>query len=347
MSMVDKGSMYIKIPQGSYKFGDGTGNDYATLSSISGMTPASGNAVSMSCWIKVNNLGANPGGTWSNIIGKHESNKDCGLSITTHYEPVFCFHASSSHYAKSTTKVSGGSAGNLDKWFHIAGTYAGGDKVSGDRTLSIYVNGELEGTATELSGNSSIHGNNMFIGAGSGNPLSGQIHDVRIWSGVCLTANQVKQVYNGIDIHSDKLIGYYKFTDRDGTTLEDSTSYENDGTLTGGEWYEREIRCWNTRWDESNYNVIIETFVDACDRNLLFRNVTPGANREIYNILGTPKYIDTTYNSGNTLIFEPISNYGVSSVRHKRIVAVKNISDTFINYETFGVKIEGVRLDIT
>ena len=99
------------------------------------------------------------------------------------------------------------------------------------------------------------------------------------------------------------------------------------------------------RWDEGDWNVVIETFLDSSNRDTLFGNVVPGAVTEMYNILGTPKYWDTTYSSGNTLILEPQHSYGVSSLREKRIVAVKSITDTFINRNYFHVKIECLRLD--
>lgn len=105
------------------------------------------------------------------------------------------------------------------------------------------------------------------------------------------------------------------------------------------------IDCWCTRFDEGNWDLTVETFLESGNRNTLFENVVPGAVRELYSILGQPKYIDNTYSSGNTLIFEPQSGYGLSSLREKRMVAVKNIQDSFITRDYFGVKIESVRLD--
>jgi hypothetical protein len=106
------------------------------------------------------------------------------------------------------------------------------------------------------------------------------------------------------------------------------------------------IQCWCKRWGEENYSVTIETFLGSGARNFLFQNVVPGACKEMYNILGVPVYWDTTYNSGNTVILEPQSGYGLSGVRQRRMIAVKNCSDYFITENVLGVKIEGVRLDI-
>jgi hypothetical protein len=101
-----------------------------------------------------------------------------------------------------------------------------------------------------------------------------------------------------------------------------------------------------SRWDEGNWDLIIETFLPSSSRDTLFRYVTPGAVRELYSILGLPNYIDSTYESSNTLIIEPQYGYGVSSLRQKRTVAVKNISDTFITKDMFRIKIEANRIDV-
>ena len=106
------------------------------------------------------------------------------------------------------------------------------------------------------------------------------------------------------------------------------------------------IHCWCTRWDEDNYNVTIETFLGSANRNLLFAHVIPGAYRELYNILGKPKFIDSTYSKQNTLWLEPVSGYALSSVRRSRSVTCKSASDTFINPNYFNVKLECVRLDV-
>jgi hypothetical protein len=105
------------------------------------------------------------------------------------------------------------------------------------------------------------------------------------------------------------------------------------------------IDTWCTRWDEGNWDITLETFMNSSNRGKLFRHIIPGAVKELYNILGTPTYIDTTYSSSNTLFLEPLHTYGLSSVRWRREIAVKSISDTFINWDWFGIKIEGMRLD--
>ena len=335
VDVTNQGSQYIIVPQSTLKFGDGT-LDYVTISASPYFSPGNNKDFSVSCWVMPTDWGGPKGGGWTNIFGKQEATI-WGLHITTHTNPQYGFHVSG-----GGNNVCDGvaSEATLNKWTHLTGTYDGNTKL-----ISLYMNGDLKVTLTSASGSTADTTSHILIGNDGNYSLSGQVYDCRFWSGACLTADEVKKVYNGLDVDTSHLVAHYKFLDREGTTLEDSVNNLN-GTITGADWYERKLQCWNTRWDEGNWNVTLETFLDARDRNYIFRNVTPGAIRELYNILGTPKYIDTTYTSSNTLIFEPISNYGLSSLRQRRTIGVKSISDTFIIHDKFGIKVEGMRLDI-
>ena len=99
-----------------------------------------------------------------------------------------------------------------------------------------------------------------------------------------------------------------------------------------------------SRWDEDNWDVIIETFLTSSNRDTLFAHVQPGIYSEKTNQLGWTIITDTTYNSGNTLIIEPQHPFGVSSLRESRTIVVTNISDGFITPRYFGIKIEGKRI---
>jgi len=104
---------------------------------------------------------------------------------------------------------------------------------------------------------------------------------------------------------------------------------------------------WCSRWDEDNYSIIMEYIIESGSAEDIPNNIVPGAVTELYNILGTPYYQDTTYNSGNTLIFDPVVDFGLSSnLRVRRTIAVKNYSSRLLNDEIYLCKIEGFRLDI-
>ena len=63
------------------------------------------------------------------------------------------------------------------------------------------------------------------------------------------------------------------------------------------------INCWCKRWDESDYDIVIETFLPSAARGCLFRHTLPGAIREYDNPLGWVINLDETYSrSSNTLI---------------------------------------------
>ena len=340
MPLTQQGSMKIYVPDGCLKFGDGdTTNDYIISDGWGECYIPSGSKISMSCWYKHIGKGMPAGSSWNNLIGKDEASL-WGISIDTNDPPCLLFHGSSSAgtncpgYGSINTKAVSG------VWTHIVGTYNGGDRVGGNKYGNIYINGELKYSTFMKSGICDAKYNKLYIGSN----ISGLIHDCRLWSGCTLTANEVKQVYNGLDIRKDKLVVHYRFGDRKGTKLTDSTSFNNSGTIVDCLWHNRDIKCWCNRWDEGNWDLTTETMLDACDRNYLFSNVTPGAQRELYNVLGLPKYIDTTYKNKNTLIVEPLFGCGVSSIRERRVIACKNINDSFINRETFTVKIEGVKL---
>jgi len=101
------------------------------------------------------------------------------------------------------------------------------------------------------------------------------------------------------------------------------------------------LECNIGRWDENNYDITIETYMVSGVRDTLYRNLRPGAVRELYKVLGKPTFIDSTYCSANSIIISPKGGYNISSIRERRIVAVKSISDTFLTKNFFAVKIEG------
>ena len=235
----------------------------------------------------------------------------------------------------------GSSRYSINKWHHFACTY---DSTS----MDFYVDGILISSNTKppsvMSSNAVKSLRFSYPSPGYG--FNGLMTEVRIYSGNKLNSTEVKQLYNGINI-KDGLVGHWKFDEREGSKIYDSTGYGATGANIGTtKWIDKDIQCWCNRWDEGNWDVTVETMMDAHDRNYLFSKIRPGAVKELYNILGTPYYRDITWKSGNTLILEPLGGYGLSGVSQRRIVAVKNASDDFLNKETYHVKLECFRLDV-
>ena len=100
--------------------------------------------------------------------------------------------------------------------------------------------------------------------------------------------------------------------------------------------------AWCTRWDEGNWSIILEVIADKDARDTIIQHITPGAVSELYNILGQPKYIDTTYSSGNTFWLYP--RRGLGRLRAPVKVACKSYSDTLLRNGMFHIKMECVKL---
>lgn len=322
MSMTDQGSQYIYVASGCLYF-DGT-SDYVTVSNSDYLSV--GGSLAFGLWFKLDsNISQDgyllrKGSDWSFLYDLSDGEIDSHIGL----------NGDNANISVSCDK---------NKWQHIMTTWDGTTSV-------VYMDGDRINSTT---GTAPIDqsGDDLYIGSRTTteNEIMGWLHDIRIYSGNALSDTDVKKIYNGINI-TDGLVGHWKFNDNNKTTATDTTSYDHDGTINGATSADRGIRCWNSRWDEGNWDMTVETFMDPCDRNYLMDNVTPGAVSELYNILGTPKYIDTTWRNRNTLIFEPISDYGLSSLRQRRKIGVRNITDSFITPEVYFLKIEGRRLDI-
>jgi len=332
MSVTGKGSLNIKVPCGCLKFdGDNINGPYVSSNHGSSFDIASGNSVSMAGWVNITSA------QWFGyLLSKRNDTNQCysiGVGNESNDRKINLFGGGPTNQEGNTTIP-------LNTWTHIGGTIDG-------NAASFYYNGNPDGTGT-VDGISS-NTVSVYIGARDGSAqdseysLSGMICNVQLWSGVALTVDEMKKVYNGIDVQTSNRVGHWKFDDRKGTTLEDSSSFENDGTITNAIWTDRDIRCWGSRWDEDNYGVVCETFIDACDRNYLASNVKPGILYDKTNNLGWRIIYDRTFKSSNTLILEPLGGYGLSGVRQSRTVVCKNYSDTFVNDRVFRVKLETLR----
>ena len=129
--------------------------------------------------------------------------------------------------ASGTSNISGG-------WHHIAGTFDGTAK-----TLRIYVDGVQEGTTTNTNLANLDNNRDLAIGRYGGESAStyfkGNIDDVRVWKGVVRTQAEIQANANLELVGTESNLSMYlKLNDATGTTANDETSNNNDGTLTGG-----------------------------------------------------------------------------------------------------------------
>ena len=107
-----------------------------------------------------------------------------------------------------------------------------------------------------------------------------------------------------------------------------------------------EGRC--SRWDVSDYSVIIETWLKKSDAQTLRTYLSPGAVGELYKILGQPLYYDQSWDGSNTLRLFPTPSSNLSNrstlnkMRSETLIYPKNISEHPIGGTDFiEMKIEG------
>lgn len=136
--------------------------------------------------------------------------------------------------------------------------------------------------------------------------------------------------------------------------------YEGDlliyyGSLSGSSY----IDSWCTRWDQTDWGIVVETFMNESELRVLLNNITPGAVGELYEVLGSKVYYDQTWNSDNTIKFVPnrftkrvvgesaegenVSN--IAYMREEILVYVKNITTSDIEGSSglINVKIDAVK----
>lgn len=330
MGVTGSGDMDIKVAQGALLF-DGT--DFVDFSGARNQkilnSPNDG-VISIAAWIWPDNPS-----NYDYIISRADFDGGeyswiCGLN--NEINPMLVGGAANDIVSSSSIPD--------NHWTHLIFTIDG-------TTGTIYENGRLRTTGT-IDGIDE-HVVPMCMGArwdaypDYNNNFGGKIHGVMIWSGIALSAEDAKRVYDGLDVQTGNLVANFRFNERKGDTLKDSVNGIK-GTISGASFDNREIRCRCSRWSEQDNNIVVETLLDPCDRNYLFSHVLPGEIREHSNSLGWEINRDGTFKSGNTLVITPVAGTKLANKRDERTIVVRSITDWFVNPHIFGVKIEGKRV---
>ena len=122
----------------------------------------------------------------------------------------------------------------VDQWTHLAATYNGSE-------LIYYKNGNAIST-TEVSGDLEWLGspNNLTFGAFTKDGVSGyykgKIDEVRLWN-IARSGQQIK-ASRAIALGGDEegLVGYWQIDEGSGSSIGDSTTIENHGSISGATW---------------------------------------------------------------------------------------------------------------
>jgi hypothetical protein len=143
----------------------------------------------------------------------------------------------------ASTNVVVPNAGNnvltADTWVHLALVRNDADGNS----IKLYVNGVLSYTTTSLTTDSTGGGSSVFnIGYGEYGQIpddeyfNGEIAHVRVWN-VARSAADILQYMNRSVVGTESgLQGYWKLNEGTGTSVDDLTSNNNNGTLSGPTW---------------------------------------------------------------------------------------------------------------
>jgi hypothetical protein len=114
--------------------------------------------------------------------------------------------------------------------------------------------------------------------------------------------------------------------------------------VSGSKDAANKVTAWCNNWEDTKWEVTIELTMSWSDRNILFDNTKPGFVSQRDLGLGQREYVDTTYASGNTLIIDPVSGYGLDNMYDEITIAVRNIEDEPINKDYIVIKIMGAKL---
>lgn len=142
----------------------------------------------------------------------------------------------------------------------------------------------------------------------------------------------------------------YNFSDTEGITFRALPRfyYDYDMAIYYGSGLDSNfIDCKCSRWDVSNYSVVIGTWVNKTQAQNLRSNITPSAVGELYKVLGRPTYYDKTWSEANTLRILPtlssnfMNNSTLKEMRDETLLYVKNYTEHIINENWVEIKIEG------
>ena len=194
--------------------------------------------------------------------------------------------------------VTNGSQFTLNEWHHAVFVR------DNNGNLKTYIDGQSDGSGFQSANMSSNQGD-LRIGSnhnGGSTTLhhDGQIDEVAFWN-TELTPTEILALYNngspqdasqnsGNYSSSGFLTGYWKFDEGQGTTINDQTSNDNDGTISGASWVSQGSSNTISYLPNSNYNgydsftFSVSDGIDASHQNATIEiNILPVNDNPIIN----------------------------------------------------------------
>lgn len=191
-------------------------DDVVIIPSTSGDELNPEKTITVECWVVLKEkTSANHR---PHLIAKNGS---YGLIIEDVGLPRFFIFDDQWYYASGLTKL------ELNKWYHITGTYDGD-------SIRVYVNGKLDGPPVKHEGSIAQNDNDLRIGNRFDNEeaSNAKIDEVRIWSRT-RSESQIQHAMNTVRMNDTlNLSGYWHFDESKSSIAVDSSSWKNDGILT-------------------------------------------------------------------------------------------------------------------
>ena len=249
-------------------------NDYANCGSIN----LSGSAITLECWVNVDNFQSSSPYI-SQIMGTESGSNSAFLRLGDGDIPAgnkieFALNIGGQQQLTSNSTLETG------RWYHIAGVYDG-------TNMKIYING-VEDASVAKPG--SFTSNSTFYIAtwdGAQRYLDGKVDEARIWTVARSSTDLNNNMCHRLAGNESGLTAYYRFDDGTSTTLTDATANSHNGTLYNMD---------NADWVNSYAMVITE---DAS--NITFNGFT--ANWDC------PAEANSSFDDGYTIQYSTTSDF--------------------------------------
>jgi len=214
-------------------------DDYIACGSDTSIDMAIGDSYSITCWIK--KLGTNSG-NYAHILDNYCTLRNWSVGNWVNTDQLFFEWRRADNLAWTATQLSLNLAQEEWNFLAITVTSAGS---GGTKTIvtRLYNSNGAPSTSTKTTtddwSNSGTGNFNIGRSQSNGTYFNGEVSDVRVYKKV-LSADEIGLIYNKPnivlppDVASSDLVGWWPLIDGSGTTANDYSGNDNNGTLTNG-----------------------------------------------------------------------------------------------------------------